>query len=303
MKLFERGLIALVRDLWIAARPFSLSLAFYSTCVPAALAWNREILPGQDPRMGFLRLALVTIAGLAVQGATNLINDHFECGQKGSVGPKKLYRFLSQKRGAFDILVFFAGMACFGLTALIGLYLALTTTKELFIVGAFGLVGGYCYTGEPVVYKRYGLGALLSFVLLGPLMNYGTWLGLGGAASWLPLLIGLPVSLIIPAMMLANEIRDADRDRELGIKTATVRFGRRWGQFVYDALLILAYALIPLSSAFRLIPLTTLAVFASLPLAIRARHRVANRMRDAIPATNLLHLVFGALYIIGILAG
>jgi hypothetical protein len=44
-------------------------------------------------------------------------------------------------------------------------------------------------------------------------------------------------------------------------------------------------------------PLATLAVAASLPLALRARKRVSERRKDAIPATNLFHLGFGALYI------
>lgn len=75
-------------------------------------------------------------------------------------------------------------LACFGFTALAELYLVLTVNPALLWIGALGLVGGYCYTGEPVVYKRFGLGAALSFALPGPLMNYGSWLGVGGAPSW-----------------------------------------------------------------------------------------------------------------------
>ncbi len=300
MELFDRGVFALARDLWIAARPFSLSLALYATSMPVALAYREGLVPGDRPFIGLARVLLITIAGLAVQAATNLINDYFECGQKMAPLAKKRYRFLGKERGAFDILVFFAGLACFGLTALIGLYLALTTTTELLLIGAIGLLGGYCYTGEPVVYKRLGLGALLSFVLLGPLMNYGAWLGLGGAASFKPLLLCLPVSLLIPAMMLANEIRDVDRDRELGIKTATVIFGRKAGQIAYDALLVAAFTLVAVFAALGYAPSWVLVGLAAFPLALRARNRVAKGARDAIPATNLLHLVFGALYIVGL---
>lgn len=303
MRSLERSLPALVRDLWAAARPFSLSLAFYSTSLPAALAFRAGLVPGAEPRLGLFRLILVTAAGLSVQAATNLINDHFETGQRVGPAPSKLYRFLGQERGAFDILVFFSGLACFGFTALVGLYLALTTSGALFAVGAIGLVGGYCYTGEPVVYKRFGLGALLSFVLLGPLMNFGAWLGLGGAAAFGPVLASLPVSLLIPAMMFANEIRDVERDAAMGIRTATVRMGRRAGQALYDALLALSFLLVPANAALGLVPPAALASLAALPLAFRARARAAAGRSDMIPATNLLHLVFGALYAAGIVLG
>lgn len=301
MELLERGLGVLVRDLWVAARPFSLSLALYATSVPLALALREGVLPGGRPGQGLLRAILVTLAGLAVQAATNLINDYFESGIKGAPEAKRKYRFLGRDRGAFEILVFLLALACFGFTALAGIYLVLTVTPALLWIGALGLVGGYCYTGEPVVYKRFGLGAVLSFALLGPLMNYGAWLGVGGAPSWRPVLVSLPVSLLIPAMMLSNEIRDVERDAELEIRTLTVRIGRTAGQALYDGLLVLTFglaaALVPLGLA----PATTLVSWAALPLALRARVRVAGRRRDAIPATNLLHLVFGALYIGGLL--
>ncbi len=301
MELLERGLPALIRDLWIAARPFSLSLALYATWVPLALAVRDQLLPGDPPGIGVLRAILVTLSGLAVQAATNLINDYFESGIKNAPESRRRYRFLGRERGAFEILVFLLALACFGFTALAGLYLVLTVTPALLWIGALGLVGGYGYTGEPVVYKRYGLGAVLSFALLGPLMNYGAWLGVGGAPSWRPVLVALPTSLLIPAMMLANEIRDVERDADLGIRTLTVRIGRGAGQALYDGLLILTFgwaaALVPLGLA----PAATLVSWAALPLALRARIRVAGRRRDAIPATNLLHLVFGALYIGGLL--
>ncbi len=301
MELLECGLPALIRDLWIAARPFSLSLALYATSVPLALAFRVGILPGDRPWVGAFRALLVTLSGLAVQAATNLINDYFESGIKGAPEAERKYRFLGRDRGAFEILVFLLALACFGFTALAGIYLVLTVTPVLLWIGALGLAGGYCYTGEPVVYKRFGLGAVLSFALLGPLMNYGAWLGVGGTPSWLPVLVALPTSLLIPAMMLSNEIRDVERDAELGIRTLTVRIGRKAGQAVYDGLLLATFGWAAALVLLDLAPAATLASWAALPLAVRARVRVAERRRDAIPATNLLHLVFGALYIGGLL--
>ncbi|MBN1241856.1 MAG: prenyltransferase [Spirochaetales bacterium] len=303
MIILDRNPAALIRDLWKASRPLSLSLALYATSVPAALAYRDGILlPGMESR-GWLLLALVTIAGLAIQGATNFINDFFECGQKAAPPSTRMIRFLGKEREAFSVLVFMAGLACFGLAGLIGLYLVATGSRHLLWVGALGLAGGYGYTGEPVVYKRFALGAILSFVLMGPLMNLGAWLGYGGALSWRPLLLSLPVSLLIPAMMFSNEIRDVERDAAMGIRTLTVRLGRRAGLALYDLLLLGSFVLALLLPLAGSVPKTALAALAALPLAFRARARVATGRRDAIPATNILHLSFGALWIAGIALG
>ncbi|HOX16967.1 MAG TPA: prenyltransferase [Spirochaetales bacterium] len=303
MTLFERSPSALIRDLWKASRPLSLSLALYATSVPAALAVRDGLIgPGAGPR-GWLLLALVTMAGLAIQGATNFINDFFECGQKAAPPSTRMIRFLGKEREAFSVLVFLAGLACFGLAGLIGLYLVATGSRHLLWVGALGLAGGYGYTGEPVVYKRFALGAILSFVLMGPLMNLGAWLGYGGALSWRPILLSLPVSLLVPAMMFSNEIRDVERDAALGIRTLTVRIGRRAGLGIYDLLLVSTFVLALVLPLAGLVPQAALAALVAMPLALRARIRVAAARHDAIPATNILHLVFGALWIAGIALG
>lgn len=303
MTILDRSPAALVRDLWKASRPLSLSLALYATSVPAALAFRDGLLGTSSGPRGWLLLALVTVAGLAIQGATNFINDFFECGQKAAPPSSRFVLFLGKEREAFSVLVFLAGLACFGLAGLIGLYLVATGSPHLLWVGALGLIGGYGYTGEPVVYKRFALGTVLSFILMGPLMNLGAWLGYGGTLSWKPVLLSLPVSLLVPAMMLSNEIRDTDHDRSLGVRTLTVLLGRPAGLRLYEGLLVVAFALalfLPLAGA---VPKGALAALAAAPLALRARARVAAARRDAIPATNILHLCFGALWIFGIALG
>jgi len=112
MTILDRSPTALIRDLWKASRPLSLSLAFFATSVPAALAFRDGLLGAAagDGSPGWLRLVLVTIAGLAIQGATNFINDFFECGQKAAPPSTRMLRFLGKEREAFSVLVFLAGL-------------------------------------------------------------------------------------------------------------------------------------------------------------------------------------------------
>ena len=125
-----------------------------------------------------------------------------------------------------------------GATGLIGLVLLTITSKELLIVGLLGMIGSYAYTGEPIVYKKRGLGTPLSFLLMGPLMVYGAYVVFSESFSWSPIVLSLPVSLLIPALMLSNELRDFDRDKRLGIKTLTVRLGYLFGRNLYQQALV-----------------------------------------------------------------
>ncbi|MFW6288001.1 MAG: prenyltransferase, partial [bacterium] len=148
---------SLLKDIWRASRPLSLTLALYSTTLGIVIAhWEGKLLSGNLSYDLWL-IFLVTIAGLAVQTATNFINDYFECEIKyvsyRSQGEKR-YQFLGQKRAAFDILIFMLGIACFLITGIIGLYLTYLTTTRLLLIGVLGIIGGYSYTGEPIVYKK-----------------------------------------------------------------------------------------------------------------------------------------------------
>ena len=65
----------LIKDLWIAFRPLSLTLAIGSTTLGIVSAYNKGfILNGSN----VLKIILITIAGILAQGGANLINDYFE---------------------------------------------------------------------------------------------------------------------------------------------------------------------------------------------------------------------------------
>jgi 1,4-dihydroxy-2-naphthoate octaprenyltransferase len=293
----------LIKDIWIASRPLSLTLALYSTTLGMVIAHMEGKLLTGNTLFDVWKILLVTAAGLFVQTATNFINDYFESGFRPPAPGEKLYNFLGRKRPWFDILIFLLGVACFGATALIGLYLVWISTPLLLIIGGIGLIGGYCYTGEPVVYKRLGLGALLSFILMGVLMVCGSYMAFTGYFSWASIVLGLPVTLMIPLMMISNELRDYQRDKELNIRTLTVRIGFRRGKALYLTLLSLSYALTSLYTIMGLLPWATLRVWITLPLAIKAYKTSSEARREGVPDTNKLHLIFGLLMIISMLFG
>lgn len=294
--------IKLLKEVWKASRPLSLTLALYSTTLGMAIAHLESKLFSENLTFDLKLIFLVTLAGLFVQTGTNFINDYFECEYKNLhfVDGQK-YKFLGKKRHAFDILIFLLGILSFLITALMGLYLISITTTKLFLIGILGLIGGYAYTGEPIVYKKRGLGTPLSFILMGPLMVLGSYLVFSNYYSWRPIVLGLPISLLIPVLMLSNELRDYKRDSKLKIKTMTVRIGFEKAKLIYLILLISAYSLTILFVILNLYPLSSLLTLITIPLAYKAYQNVAQAEKIGVPITNKLHLSFGLIQLLSFL--
>lgn len=294
--------IKFLKEIWKASRPLSLTLALYSTTLGMAVARLEGKLFSGNLAFDLKLIFLVTLAGLIVQTGTNFINDYFECEYKNlHFADAKKYKFLGKKRSSFDILIFMLGILSFLITALLGLYIISITTLKLLLIGLIGIIGGYAYTGEPIVYKKRGLGTPLSFILMGPLMVMGTHLAFTQHYSWRPVILGLPISLLIPVLMLSNELRDFERDSSLDIKTLTVRIGFKKAKLLYLSLLCSSYLLTLIFVILNLYPTASLLSFITLPLAVKAYQNVAEAQKKGVPVTNQLHLSFGLLQLLALL--
>ncbi len=290
----------IIKDLWIAFRPLSLSLSVSSTTIGILFAYRDGLINFNNESKHLLYILLITLAGMAVLSCANLINDFYEGSFKYHRPNEKTYKFLSYQRTLFDILVFFTSLACLGFTGIVGIYLMFNANIYLFWIGVIGMIGSYAYTGEPFVYKKRGLGALLSLILVGNLMVLGSYMVFTKTFTLLPVLMALPASLMIPLMMMSNEIRDFNRDKDLGIKTATVIFGIQFGYLVYKGILILAYSLVLILVYLNLLPIASLITLTTIPLALKAYQTVAQEY-TGIRITNMLHIAFNALFILSLM--
>lgn len=287
----------IVKDLWIALRPLSLTLAVSSTTLGILVAWRSGMLIEDGVSLIWVRIILVTIGGMLVQACANLVNDFYEGSFKYHRPGERTYRFLKYDRTAFDLAVFGLSMLCLAGTGLIGLMLMKLSAPSLIYIGLAGMAGAYAYTGEPYVYKKRGLGAVLSFVLMGPLMVLGAYIAVSGVYSWDPVVLAMPASLMIPLLMMSNEIRDFVRDGELGIRTLTVIVGIRAGKGIYLGLLAVAYGMTVVLMVLGRLPEEALAVFVTLPLAVKSYKKVSMPKTSGIRITNLLHIAFNGIMI------
>ena len=270
----------------------SLSLAVAATTFGMIAAYRQGYITSDRGLYYGVLIFLITVAGIASQAGANLVNDYFEGSFKYEDYSEKTLTFLGKKRSYFDVFVFLSGIAALGLAGLIGLYLVYITDYYMLLIGLVGLVGSYAYTGEPFVYKRKGLGVPLSFILMGPLMLLGAYYPFAKQFNWYPILLGLPVSMFVPAMMLSNEMRDYKRDKRLVMGTLSVKLGSKLSLLLYDFLMFGAFALTAMYIVVGFYPMQAAISFFLLPIAIKAHKSVKNFHRLSIPNTNKIHLYY-----------
>jgi 1,4-dihydroxy-2-naphthoate octaprenyltransferase len=290
-------------SIWLQAlRPFSYTASIIPVCCGAALAVG-------CPDVKWTLLPLVILASLSIHAATNLVNDYFDF-VKGVDRPDTL----GGSRVLADGLlrptpVLVAGLFCFALTAALGLIFVWLRGWPILLLGAVGMAGGFFYTALPG-YKYVGLGDLMVFWLMGPLMVIGSFFVLTGTYTRSVLLISLPIGCLVAAILSANNLRDIAHDTRAGIKTTAGLLGRRWARREYAALILSAYVIVIALLLIRMLPLWSLLTLLTAPLAFaNIRSALTSMPENPQPIASLdqrtagLHLAFGLLLIASILLG
>src|SRR5204863_8243914 len=127
---------------------------------------------------------------------------------------------------------------------------------------------GALYTGGPRPYGYGGLGEVFVFLCFGVVAVVGSYFVQTEHLIWEAFALSVPVGLLAAAILLVNNIRDADTDRRAGKRTLAVRLGRGGARGLFVACLVIAYVSLPLIALFGrgISPLVLLA-FLSLPMA------------------------------------
>ena len=298
--LTKEYILKFLQDSWKAFRPFSLTLAIGSTTLGIVSSYKLGYVDLYN-FYDIFTILLITIAGLLAQSGANLVNDYFEGSFRYYRPSNRKVNFLGVSRSYFDIYVFLWAMTCFLCSSIIGMYLVYVTDINLLIIGFIGIFIAYAYTGEPFVLKRKGLGVIISFIAMGPLMVLGASYPFTNELNLYPVILSLPASFLIPALMLSNEMRDFQRDSNLSLGTLSVRIGSKYSTYLYRFLIFGMYILTVLYVISGIYPPLSLAVFITFPLALKAHNSVSTFSKLGIPYTNSLHWKFTLILIISLL--
>jgi 1,4-dihydroxy-2-naphthoate polyprenyltransferase len=290
---------------WQAVRPFAFTVSAIPPLLGGIIAWIDN--PGL--KLDLFRLILTGVGCMTAHAGANLLSDFYDYRAKvdrvGTFGSSGLL-----VAGAMEpSQILKGGWVALVLAGLIGAYLVYVTPGGLFLVGLVVIGGGFgvFYTAGPVEFKYRALGDVAVFLSFGPAMILGAYYVQAHRFSWLPVLYALPVGLLVDAILHSNNLRDIANDRAVNIKTVPILIGESRAKTMYYALVFGAYGTTLLLIAFAGLPLFSLMVFFSLPLAVKVTRMV--RHKDHLPArefavidaaTAQLHLAFGLLMMISL---
>lgn len=265
---------------WRAARPYSLTASVTPVLLGTAAA-------AHDGRFAPLVFLAALGGAAAIQAGTNMVNDYYDHARGvdtgESIGPGGLIQHGLLSPGA----VLAGGVALFGAGSALGLWLVTVAGWPVLAAGVLSVLAGYAYTGGPLPLGYVGLGDLVVFVFMGPVIVLGAYFvqarALGPAAWWL----SLPMAALVTAVLVVNNLRDLDGDRRSGKRTLATLVGPRATRAEYAALAVLAYAAIAGGVAARGLPPLCLVALVTAPAAAALCGRLA-RDTDPIALTQAL---------------
>ena len=275
----------------IAVRPWSFPASAMPVITSIAyLFWN-----GAEINWIFGLWALVNI--VIFHAAGNTWSDYFDFKKKvdadDTFGAKTLTTGMFTEKEIFRLslsLTIVATAAGLALMALTGLPL-------LWI----GLGGVLCTLLYPML-KYNALGDLVILMAYAFLPTIGTSFVTTGAIDWSVMLIALPVGLITDGILHSNNTRDTMTDRRAGIKTMAMGLGHKASAILYGFEVIFPFVWIGALSIVGLLPLTTIAIFLTLAVAIGCAKTMMHSLEggsgviaDLDVRTANLQLMFSAL--------
>ena len=281
----------------LGARPRTLPAAV----VPVALGAACAVGVGTPV---WWRGVLALVVSLALQVGVNFANDYSD-GVRGTddvrVGPARLVGGGLASARAVKV----AACAAFGVAAVAGAVLALSTTLWLIPVGVAAILAGWFYTGGPNPYGYIGLGEVFVFLFFGLVATVGTTFAIVEKLPGLSWLCGVLAGSLACALLVVNNLRDIPTDTLAGKRTLAVRLGDDRTRLFYIGLIVLAAAIIGGMGASRPVALLGLV---GLPLAApaisRVRHGAVGRELIAVlGTTGRVQLVMGLGAAIGIAVG
>ncbi|MFZ0243105.1 MAG: 1,4-dihydroxy-2-naphthoate octaprenyltransferase [Desulfobacterales bacterium] len=286
------------RNWFLASRPWSFTMTAISVAVGGAIA------AADGPFYG--GLFFLSISGaVCLHAATNLINDYYDVKSgvdtiEVSTAQYRPHPLVEGKIQPRSVLT--AAYLLFALATVMGLWLTAVRGWPLLAIGVAGLLASIAYTAPPVSYKYVALGELSVFLMWGPLMVEGAYFAQRGTFSADALWISIPFGVLVALVLLANNLRDIQHDKNRGIRTIAIFLGAQKGFILYAVLVSLAYLSILVMVLFGPLSWWSLLVFFSLPIAVRLLKLMAKKIPDDADArTARLDTAFGVLLVISLI--
>lgn len=252
-----------LKEFFMCTRPHSYPASVAPVLFGATYALGYEI------KFSILKFILFLLACLLIQAATNLFNEYYDYkhgldkidseGISGSIVKGNL----SPREVMVGALVLYA------LAFILGLILTFMTSLYVLLVGLVCMLAGYFYTGGkyPIAYSPFG--EVVSGFFMGTIIISLSFYFQTGYVNTDIIVVSLPLFIMIGAILLANNIRDLDNDKESGRRTYAILVGRNNAIKTMAISFIVVYLLNILFIVTKYASWWNLLVFVTIPLAIK----------------------------------
>ena len=225
-------------NIWFqGARPKTLGAAIAPVLVGSSIAYYEKSF---DLTISLLAL----LVSISIQIAVNYANDYSD-GIKGTddqrVGPVRLVgqKLASPKSVKTAAIIFFS------IAALAGLFITILSNQWWFLLlGLSAIVAAWTYTGGPKPYGYAGLGELFVFIYFGLVAVIGTIYAQTLYLKPYFFLYAISIGLFASAILVANNLRDREKDKQNNKNTLAVKLGEQKTRNLYVLFMILPFVLI-----------------------------------------------------------
>lgn len=286
---------------WKLTRPHTLTASFAPVFLGTMIALYYT-------NINWLLFLAMLFACLLIQAATNMFNEYYDFARgldsEESVGIGGAI----VRNGVKPKTVMKLALLLYGIAALLGIYICYMSSWMLLVVGAISMMVGYLYTGGPYPIAYTPFGELFSGLFMGMLIVLiSTFIQVGSVPNF-AILLSVPSALLVAAIMLSNNIRDIEEDKDGGRKTMAILVGRNKAVTILASYFILSYIWIIVLVIMQVVTPWTLLVLVSIKKPLHAIKlfkdkenplEVAPGMKD----TALTNTIFVFLLGIGLLIG
>ena len=223
---------------WVlASRPRTLLAAVVPVMVGSALAISQNKFT--------LILSLIALTcSILIQVGTNFTNDLYDylkgTDKEDRIGPRRVLvsGLISPTEMKIGIIT------AFGFAFLFGLYLVNSAGIVILIIGVVSIIAGLAYTAGPYPLAYNGLGDVFVFIFFGIVGTTGTYYLHLHEFSLLSLLASVPAGALITNILVVNNYRDIEEDREVNKYTLAVKLGKKFTRFQFINSITISYLIL-----------------------------------------------------------
>lgn len=286
---------------WQLTRPHTLTAAF----APVFLGTMIALTYG---KLHFPLFIAMLVASVFIQMATNMFNEYYDFKRGLDTEQSIGIGGTIVRNGVKPKTVLNLAFMLYGISVLIGIYICMETSWMLAVVGILSMMVGYFYTGGPYPIAYTPFGELFSGVVMGMLLILIAFYIQTETVTTEAVLLSIPSMLLVAGIMLANNIRDLEGDKEGGRKTLAILVGRYNAITILMLFFIISYGWIIAMILFGHLTPWALLVFLSIKKPIGAitvfrKNHIPIHVMPAMKNTAVTNTLFGLLLGIGILIG